>query len=296
MNKILFLITLCIGCLNPLLAQRDLTPTKRKQAFGARDFRELKNHGFQVSIGPTYMLTKKTNPTFQSDTSIRPYNYSFDPKGLVGVFAEIGMAHYPDKVLSDVKLKLFGHRIISYYDWGLGFKYFGGTEKTTIQYFNNAGQIMNTETGEGRFYNGYAYGRFTLHHNFYINKQFFIDNGIGVNFDYRVMDGNRGYKDAVLPSTQYFHKAFVSQLHYDLGFGIRLKRGSYLIPGVQLPILGFYEYDKANPRLKWYSSQYRPILFKIKYIWLLEKKKSKNGCGKGSEEDKKANDQYMQGN
>ena len=296
MNKFLFLIILFIGFLNPLFSQRDLTPTKRKQAFGARDFRELKNHGFQISIGPTYMLTKKANPTYYTEDSIRPFNYSFDPKGLVGIFAEIGMAHYPDKPLADVKLKLFGHRIISYYDWGLGFKYLGGTEKTSIQYLNSAGKIINTDTGEGRFYNGYAYGRFTAHHNFYINKQFFIDNGFGVNFDYRVMEGNKGYKDAVLPTTQYFHKEFVAQLHYDLGFGIRLKRGSYLIPGVQLPILGIYEFDKANPRLKWYSSQYRPILFKIKYIWLLEKKKSKNGCGQGSEEDRKANDQYMQGN
>ena len=296
MNKFLFLIILFIGFLNPLFSQRDLTQTKRKQAFGARDFRELKNHGFQISIGPTYMLTKKANPTYYTEDSIRPFNYSFDPKGLVGIFAEIGMAHYPDKPLADVKLKLFGHRIISYYDWGLGFKYLGGTEKTSIQYLNSAGKIINTDTGEGRFYNGYAYGRFTAHHNFYINKQFFVDNGFGVNFDYRVMEGNKGYKDAVLPTTQYFHKEFVAQLHYDLGFGIRLKRGSYLIPGVQLPILGIYEFDKANPRLKWYSSQYRPILFKIKYIWLLEKKKSKNGCGQGSEEDRKANDQYMQGN
>lgn len=292
MKQFLFFI-ICSFVINSLNAQRDLTPSKRKQAFGTRDFRELKNYGMQISIGPTYMLTKPKNEIFQGpDTAIRPFNYFFDPKGKIGIFAEVGMAHYPTK---DPKpFKKF--RILSYYDWGLGFKYFGGTEQTTIQNLSQDGSLINELTGKGEYHNGYAFGRFTAHHNFHISKQFFIDNGLGINLDYRVMTGNKNYQNTVLPTTQYFHKSFVSQLHYDLGFGIRLQRGSYLIPGVQIPILGFYEWNHGNASLSWFSSKYRPILFKIKYIWLLEKKKSKNGCSQGSPEDKKRNDQYMQGN
>ncbi|MBI1836780.1 MAG: hypothetical protein HYR91_05890 [Flavobacteriia bacterium] len=275
-----------------VFSQRDLTPSKRKNAFGKVHNLEFRNYGLQFSFGPTYMLTKQKNEVFQSPAdAVRPYNYSFDPEGLVGVFAEVGMVHYPT---GERKHPLFKSRLITYYDWGLGFKYLGGTEKTTINFLSPSGSITNVETGEGRYYNGYGYGRFTLHHNTKINGKIYIDNGLGLNFDYRVLNGNRNYKDASLPETQYFHKPFVAQMHYDLGVGIRFLHGS-IVPGAQIPILGFYEWNKGNPSLRWYSSKYRPILFKVKIIWLLEKKKSKNGCQKGSEQDRKSNDSYMQG-
>lgn len=294
MKQFIF-INICCLSITSLFAQRDMTPNKRSKAFGARDFRELRNYGFQFSLGPTYLLTKSKNETFrQTDTTtLRPYDYTFDPKGLIGVFGEFGMAHFP----IEPKLKIAGKRIISYLDWGVGFKLLRGYEKTTItNYFAN-GDYMNGTIGEGKFYNGYAYGRITLHRNFHFGKTFFLDNGLGLNVDYKVIgDKYQNYQEARLVPTQKYQDNLMAQLHYDLGFGFKLKRGSYLIPGIQLPIMGFYEWNKGNPRLFWFSSQYRPMLIKVKYIWLLEKKKKKNGCSQGSEEDRKRNDQYMQGN
>lgn len=293
-----------------LFAQRDLTHTKsksRNKVFGgAVDRRELRNYGFQFSGGPAYTLTRLHNETIHTQSeSGRPVDYVIDPSGRIGGFAEIGMAHFP---MGDPRLKFIKKRFISYYDWGIGFKYLGGKETTEITNYDPTGTtILSTQYGEGKdpynalkgYYNGYIFGRFTLHKNFYFGEKYYLDNGLGINIDYRVITGTQKYTGSSsigLPGAepQHFHKPFVMQFHYDLGLGIKIRRGSYFIPGVQIPILGLAEFHKGNPSLKWYSSNYLPVYFHFKYIKLLEVKK-KSGCNEGSEEDRKRNKEYMQG-
>ena len=109
------------------------------------------------------------------------------------------------------------------------------------------------------------------------------------------MSGNETYNNFYV--AQKSHNAFVAQLHYDVGLGIKIKRCAYLIPGIQLPILGMAEWNGFKPSLDWFSSNYRPILFKIKYIYLFEIKRTSTSCrDAGSEEDKKRNTEFLQGN
>ena len=286
--KIIFILFALIT--NSILGQKDFTPKNRKQAFGGpSDYRILRNWGPQISFGPAYTLTKKQNETVKVMNSHNlPEDYTIDPKGSWGGYFDIGTANYPIK---PTKFLIAGKRIISYYDWGLGFKYIGGKETTTINNYNSNGAITSTTIGNGKYHNGYVTGRFTVHKNVHFNPTHYIDNGLGVNFDYRVLNGSQAYSGGPTSGApQTFHKPLVIQLHYELGFGIILKRGHYLIPSVQIPIIGF----AGDAALKWYSSTYRPILFKVKFIKILEKKS--NGCGNaGSEEDKKRNKEYMQG-
>ena len=280
------------------LAQRDLTPRKRSDAFGTIDRRNLRSWGPQITFGPTYMLTRLHNETIHTQSaSGRPVDYVIDPKGRIGGFVEIGMAHFPTK---DPRIKFIKKRIISYYDWGLGFKYLGGKETTDITNYDPTGtQVISTQHGEGKYYNGYIFGRVSAHKNFYFKEKYFIDNGLGLNFDYRVLTGNQNYSGTSSvgingAQPQYFHKPFVAQINYSLGLGIKIKRGFYVIPGVQLPIFGIAEMHKGSPALRWYSSNYWPIMAQAKIIILLEKK-TKSSCNEGSEEDRKRNKEYMQG-
>jgi hypothetical protein len=285
---ILFLASISIH------AQRNLVPksgSKRGSVFGKIDNRELKNYGLQIEGGLTYLRTKDNDRVYLDNNS-RPIDYLVDPNGLPGVFFDIGTAHFPT---NEPRLNLFGKRIISYYDWGIGFKLFGGGESTDVNYYLPNGELINSTTGSGSFYNGYASGRFTIHNNYYFSKKFYLDNGLGVNFDYRVLSGNETYNNFYVQ--QKSHNAFVAQLHYDVGLGIKIKRGAYLIPGIQLPILGMAEWNGFKPSLDWFSSIYRPILFKIKYIYLFEIKRTSTSCrDAGSEEDKKRNTEFLQGN
>lgn len=275
-------------------AQRNLTPrsgSKRGSVFGKVDTRELKNYGLQIEGGVTYLRTKDNERVFL-DNNGRPIDYLVDPNGLPSVFFDIGTAHFPT---NEPRLNLLGKRIISYYDWGIGFKLFGGGESTDVNYYLPNGNLINSTEGSGSFYNGYATGRFTIHNNYYFSKKFYLDNGLGINFDYRVLSGNETYNNFYV--AQKSHNAFVAQLHYDVGLGIKIKRGAYLIPGIQLPILGMAEWTGFKPSLDWFSSNYRPILFKIKYIYLFEIKRTSTSCrDAGSEEDKKRNTEFLQGN
>ena len=275
-------------------AQRNLTPrsgSKRGSVFGKVDTRELKNYGLQIEGGVTYLRTKD-NERVYLDNNGRPIDYLVDPNGLPGVFFDIGTAHFPT---NEPRLNLLGKRIIIYYDWGIGFKLFGGGESTDVNYYLPNGNLINSTEGSGSFYNGYATGRFTIHNNYYFSKKFYLDNGLGINFDYRVLSGNETYNNFYV--AQKSHNAFVAQLHYDVGLGIKIKRGAYLIPGIQLPILGMAEWNGFKPSLDWFSSNYRPILFKIKYIYLFEIKRTSTSCrDAGSEEDKKRNTEFLQGN
>ncbi len=299
-NLLLLAGVLLLGTPFVSVGQRDLTPGKRRgDVFGKADYKDYRFYGLQVSGGPTYMLTRSNanNTTYTTvDATGRPMDFTYDPSGKLGAYLELGMAHFPKK-RSKISLAL-KTVLVSYYDWGIGFKYLGGKETTTINYYNPLNELVATSEGTGQFYNGYLYGRFSLHKNINLSKRYFIDNGLGVNFDYRLLTGNQDYEGATMATvanSQEFHKPFVAQLHYDLGFGIKLNRRSFLIPGVQVPIISFHEWRGGCAALKWYDSNYLPLLAHIKLIYLFEKKVK--GCNTpGSEDDKKRNQEFLQNN
>lgn len=267
---------------------------KKKDFFGKKEnpTDKVRPIGLQFQLGPTYTFTKN-NETFIQSTSDESerYQYLQDPNGRIGFFAEFGLVHFNMK---EPKYK-FG-RFVDYIDYGVGFKLFRGNETTQFDRLDAVGNLLSTEMGEGNFSNGYLYARFAVHKLQYLNKtkNIFLDHSLGINGDFLVTGGSTNYKAPVITSNQAFAADFAAKLHYDIGFGIRLKKGKYLVPGVQLPILGISEWNRGNPSLHWYSSKYYPVLFHVKYIHLLPAKKQKHGCYQGDPADKKKNEEYMQ--
>lgn len=272
--------------------QRDFTPSSKKQAFGERDFRNLGRTGLQFQLGPAYSFTKRKTSEEDFNNGSARGNYVTDPGGRIGVYAELGLAHIPKK-----------SKFISYYDWGLGFKYLGGKETTEVNYTDIAGNVTLSEEESDGFYNGYVYARFSLHKEITFKKaeKIVLDNSIGFNIDYRVITADNptdytAFADD-FSSAQYYHKPLVAQLHYGLGFRIKLRRGTYLIPGFRLPILGIQEWNKGKPAHRWFSSKYYPVLFQLKIINFF-KKRNKSNCPavETNEDDRKRNEEFMQGN
>lgn len=288
MKNALFLAVMLLS--TSLMAQRDMTPSKRGDAFGTRDFRNLNNYGLQFQLGPTFTLTRLNNETFDTDFAADGFrgNYTHDPITRVGVYGEIGMAHFPMKRSRlSKKLKTI---LISYYDWGIGFKYFRGGEGMTVNYVDPGGVVTFTEDYEHNFSQGNVYGRFSIHRNIHIGDKFFLDNSLGINLDYRVMQDADAYgPGAPMTSNEKTSEAFYAQLHYGLGLGFKLKRGSYIIPGVRAPILGMYEWNKGNPSLRQFSSKYWPLLVHIKFIYLFEKKAKGCPAVETNDQDKETN-------
>lgn len=296
--------------------QRDLTPNSRKDAFGKRDFRNLANYGLQFQLGATYLLTNPHNQEMEIRTSTGALRatYLHDEFGRLGAYAEIGMFHFPKK-RSKLSLAL-KTILVSYYDWGIGYKHFRGGEDT---YYTNVDPVTLEKTAlptqRYTFMNGHVYGRFSIHKNFYIkNKKkrdaknnFFLDNSVGINVDYRLVQGydapnNGDYLGSYYPNEQTYSGPLYAQIHYGLGFGFRLKRGAYLIPGFRAPIAGYQQLQTSIPnamggrdifdwgKFRWFSSQYWPILFHVKYMFLFEKK-NKKGCPPAEINDQDRNTQ-----
>jgi hypothetical protein len=254
---------------------------------GPKDYRNLSNNGLQYAFGATYCFAD-TSSLFIDTRTI----YKFQPKSKIGFFAEIGTATFNLK-----KPRFKWGNLVKYTDWGIGLNLYGGTENTTV--YNSVAKT-ESQFSYGSFFLGNVTGRLTFHHTWYIpTTSILIDNGLGFNVDYRVFknssfDKTEQQLEALKINTQHFSGNLFLQAHYNLGIGLKLKRGSYVIPSMQLPIFGGYEWHKGSPRTDWFSSQYLPVIFKLKFIYLFEKR-SQGGCENfGSEEDRKRNEEYMQ--
>ncbi len=277
MKQVLVICWLILSIFSSL-AQRDLTPGKKRgAAFGAVDFNNYKYSGIQVTGGLIYTKTRSdANNSMYSivDGADRPIDYTFDPSGQVGFFIEAGMAHFPKK---QSKLsKMVRTILVSYYDWGLGLKLINGAENVTANYYNLGGQVISTLNETSTFSNAYLYGRFSAHRNFYLGKKYFIDNGIGINADFRFLSSSTNDVNTTTFEPLGNHSPLVLQLNYSLGFGIKLSRRSFLIPSVALPIVGLHDWRSGCAALKWYHSNYVPIQAQVKWIYLF--KKVQKGC------------------
>ncbi len=277
--KTIFLTLLTFFLSEAIWAQRDLTMRSKKKStvFGQVDLKEYMPHGLQVSVGPNLMWHFKPR-TASFENGMTRTDVTTSRGILPGVNAEIGMLHLPTK-RSKLSVK-WKYIFINYIDWGIGIKLLGASEKTTIDYFDRDGNQFDSKTETGRFYNPFLYGHVTLHKNFYIGKKYFIDNGFGINVNYNLSKKtNNAYTDFVeseVGKTPYFHHPLVAHVHYELGFGIRLNRRSMFVISAQTPIFGIHEWRNGGAAMKWFDSNYTPLIFKLKYTYLFQKKAK--GC------------------
>lgn len=266
--------------------------TSKKQFYGNQRLNEPlfkwvtgdhQRHGIQLSFGPTYTFTRinpREHTAIYNDTV---FNYSHDPKGNLGLFAEVGMVHITKRP----------RKYIQYYDWGVGYKQFSGREYTQAHVLDDRDSIIASMEGQGKFTNGHLFGRFSVHNVFQINPRTFLDNALGVNLDYSFMGRNTAYDGFHLPQTQLFQGEIMGQLHYDVGFGFKPRNGFFVIPGVQLPILTAYEWNEGHPSIHWFSSKYYPVQFKLKLVWLLKKDPNRCPPVETNEEDRKRAKEFM---
>lgn len=277
-------VTLII-VLSVLISSTSFSQRRKNMMGGARDYRPLSNYGLQVSVGATYTYGKSYNKEINDRVTL-----NIIPRGRVGFYGDIGTTYFTPSDRGGI----WGF-LVKYTDWGIGASLFGGTE--TISFLNKSDN-STTYFADGKFYNYSLVGRLTFHHMLYIPKtRIFLDNGLGFNLSYTGLKFSSYSKtDSELQNIgiqQDFANRFMAQIHYNVGFGFRLKRGSYCIPSVQIPIMGIYEWNQGSPRFDWFSSHYLPVIFKVKFVRLFTKNTA--GCESfGTEEDRKRNEEYMQ--
>ena len=282
---------------------RNLKGNSRKDFFGgARDYRQLTKDGIQISLGPNFTFTNpKITEYSGTDINGRPVTSFVDPIGKPGAFIEIGAAHYrlkSSRILAALykkrgdkgEIKWIGANLFHRLDWGLGFNYIGGSERTRFELTNPSGTVSVDET-TGSFYNGYITARVTIDRFTKIAEGWHLETGLGFNFLFNALPAPKAPYAATIAPVK-FQQDFMAQFHLHLGFTRTIRRGDYITFGFLVPAIGIYEPNKARPTIQWFSSNYWPVQLQIRWIHHFTKKS--NGCNTGTPEDRKRNNEYMQ--
>lgn len=272
-----------------------------KKSSKDNDYLVVVNDGIQFNIGASYLLpSKELSGDLSSGTGRGEYEVL--PEGKLGYFVELGFAHFPKWKGIPIKF-LKKSRIIDYFDWGLGYKVLAGKESTSIDRFNSSNELISSSNGVGEFLNSSFFSRVSAHSLIYYGKKkidkarkHFIDNAFGFNFDYTQSQGNQVYNDGFSDYAleHQFQGQFNLQFHYSLGVGIRFNRAWMMIPALEMPLIGIHQWNGFNAKMNWFSSQYWPVLLRVKFIKLFERVPK---CGAyGDPSDMKFDKKFRSGN
>lgn len=254
---------------------------------------KLSTTGMSFLLGPTYGFSKDV--TYKSDR----YTYLVNPSMKVGV--SVGLGHVKMKSGPTTKPTNKFIKFKYYRSFSLCYNHFIVNELISeVSNSNLSKELRNASTPLGNIAANASY-----HALIYKPKlNVLIDQGLGIALDYRIFENEKTdyFDTASIKTVQSIpdrkeknSKNLFFQLNYSIGIGFQYKRG-YIIPSMQIPIVGFYEWDKFNAKTKWFSSSYRPVLFQIRVIRFFTLKTNKNDCNQfGSDEDKKRSEQYLQG-
>lgn len=264
-----------------------------KKGTKGNDYLLVKNTGITFAIGPTWQLTPKTE-TYERMVGNSRGISRIDPAGKIGFYGEFGYVIFPKwKGLIPIKA-LKKTRLLDYMDMAIGYRQYRGIETTQIDFSNAQGVITSSSEGHGTYSNGLAFGRFDAHTLLYVGKKkidkarkYFIDQSLGINVDYALLGKNKDYENTFgILKPQKFYNPLVIQLHYSLGYGIRLNRAWMLIPGVSLPVLNLSQWSGWNAKMNWFSSTYWPIQGQIRLIKMFERQPKCGAYGDPSDVEK----------
>ena len=273
-----------------------------KKGVKGDDYRIVTKNGYHFAFGPTYLLSSKTIYGDLLANSGSRGNFEINPNGKFGGFVEFGFLQFPSWKGIPIKF-LRKSRIMDYMEFAVGYRQLSGSEKTIINITDTDDNIISTNQSAAIFRNGHIFFRTSIHSLIFIGKKkidltrkYFIDQSIGLNFDYNLFPGDTIYPNnfKVNNFPRDFYNASVLQFHYSLSFGIRLNRAWMVLPGFSMPLIGLYEWNGLGPRMNWFSSQYIPIQFQLKFIKLFERAPKCNAFGHPN--DIKLDQQHRMGN
>lgn len=240
-------------------------------------------HGFHFAPGLTYMLPpfgeKESEMWRSGDTAM---NATLKGKGRLGFYAEAGMYHL-----------LRYSRFFRYLDWSIAFKSLGGaqdyTYATSIE--STSTTLANAE-GTNAFKYNFLLANVNLNHIWQIGHYSFIQNSIGLNFDYAL--GKKENNTMPVAQTSSFNKTIFA-LHYKLGYGFKINAKWFIIPAIETPIVNISPFEKGKSTIGVFNMRYRPLILTIRLAWLRKPNPFKCPPVYGPEGDKSRQEKYQMG-
>ena len=212
---------------------------------------------FYLSPGLTYMFP------YEIPNILTNSNSEINAKGRLAYIIEAGAYRIFEK----------GGNIFNYLDYGIGYKKLSGSEQIN----------ENKSIFKQRFLTG----SFNLNNIWQLSDRKFIQTSIGSNMDFKLFEeGSRSPNN-----TDKLTLAF----HLKVGYGFKVKKTLFVIPTMESPFLTLKKWEQGKSTYGIFNSRYRPLIFKVRFIWL--KKLGKGKCPEAltSPEDKARYERnYMQ--
>lgn len=218
---------------------------------------QYKLSGWLIAPGATYMMTRfiDRNETL-SESATERYEAEFTPLGNPGIYLEVGryrMLKYSS--------------LIKYIDYGIAYKSLRGKESATGSVVSVPGEteLANYEAS-GTFGYHYATLHFNANHVWRIGEYNFLQNSLGVNGDYAFITN---YGQTSIPQAELADPGnFLLNLHYKIGYGIKMRGNWLIIPSLETPILNVMPFELPRSSLGFFTSRYRPIIFSLRFMFM----------------------------
>ena len=210
--------------------------------------------GWHFAPGFTYMIpTLNQRNEFMTTDDIAKdtlFSGNFNAGGKFGIYAEVG------------RHRFFERKLLTYMDYGVGFKSLKGTESFVGQLGGDSTRMDYTY--DESFKNSFVTGFVNFSNIAQLSDNTFLQNSLGLNVDYRLI--NR--QNEVLIQTQEPQpESLIGQVHYKIGFGFKVNRNLFVVPTVETPILNVWKWQDGKSTLDYFNSDYRPIIFTLRFFW-----------------------------
>ena len=221
------------------------------------DDTNYKLSGWLAGAGGTYTfsLPSLTEQVYQLDNDTI-LTANFDAGGNLGFLIEAG------------RFTMTYSKLVPYIDYGILFKLIRGTQdyKGYLSQSDNQNSIL-IDQSTSSFSNYYLSAYFNANNAIRVSEFGFIQNSLGLNIDYKVIETLKGTAPE-FPESISTSEVFLTQLHYKLGYGFRLDKNHYLTFTLETPILTAYPWDDGKSTIAIFDSRYRPILFSVRVLFL----------------------------
>ena len=212
---------------------------------------------FYLSPGLTYMLPHEI-PNIISNS-----NSEINARGRLAYIIEAGAYRIFEK----------GGNIFNYLDYGLSYKKLSGSEQI--------------DESKSVFKQRFLTGNFNLNNIWQLSDRKFIQTSIGSNINFKLFEEGT-------PSPNNIDRLTLG-LHLKVGYGFKVKKTLFIVPTIESPFLTLKKWEQGKSTYGIFNSRYRPLIFKLRFIWL--KKLGKGKCPEAltSPEDKARYERnYMQ--
>ena len=167
-----------------------------------------------------------------------------------------------------------GGNVFNYMDYGIGYKKLSGAEK-------------NPE--KNIFKHHYLSFNYNLNNIYQLTNTKFIESSIGANLDWKLTEKQ---KENIKPNNT---KSLLFSFHLKVGYGMKFQNRLFIIPSIETPIINLLEWEGGKSNYGIFNSRYRPLIIRVKILWL--KRPGKGDCPPvklNSEDKARYQNNYMQ--